>query len=90
MDVEKKLAKRRGELQELKSICEDFADKLADMKDHLLTDIGKIQERTILQTKLESESATGTLMDENGNPVNIMEELTSVESELKRILEEVS
>jgi len=35
MNVHAKLEKRKNELNELKSICEDFSDKLADMKDHL-------------------------------------------------------
>ncbi len=45
MNVEEKLEKRKNELQELKTICEDFADKLGDMKNHLIQDLSKIQER---------------------------------------------
>lgn len=63
-------------MSELKSICEDFEEKLRDMKGHLTNDLEKIQERSQLQTILESQSITGSLMDENGNPVNILDELT--------------
>jgi|LauGreDrversion4_2_1035121.scaffolds.fasta_scaffold118649_2 hypothetical protein len=39
LDVAKKLEKRRGELLELRSICQDFDDKLGDMREHLEDDL---------------------------------------------------
>jgi hypothetical protein len=89
MDVEAKLDKRRNELAELKSICEDFGEKLGDMRRHLLSDLGKLRERRETQVQLEAQSMTGTLMDEFGNPVNLIKELTAVEEELQGILSQV-
>ena len=76
MNVHAKLEKRKNELNELKSICEDFSDKLADMKDHLEQDMNKIEERKSLSSI--QTSALGALVDENGNPVNLLVELVQV------------
>lgn len=80
MDVARKLEKRRGELTELRSICQDFDDKLGGMRSQLESDITKIVERRSLQSVMQKE--TGTLMDEEGRPVDILEELSQVQSEL--------
>ena len=42
MDVKRKLEKRQLELNELLNIGEDFAEKLLDMQEHLISDIDKI------------------------------------------------
>jgi hypothetical protein len=75
IDVQRKLEKRRLELKELKSICEDFEDKLTDMKEHLVTDLSRIEDRAVLHTQQQKESVVGSLLDENGNPVNVLGEL---------------
>ncbi len=76
LNVENKLHKRKTELTELKSIVEDFSEKLADMREHLLSDIAKIQERSVQQRKIQS--LTGNLLDEEGKPVDLLSELTQV------------
>eukprot|EP00347_Sterkiella_histriomuscorum_P007817 403347449 len=85
MDVKKKLDKRQLELQELQNICEDFAEKLLDMQEHLINDIEKIDQKRRIQNPLQD-----LLVDENGNPVNLLEELILVSDELKEILGNVS
>jgi len=85
MDVKRKLDKRQLELQELKNICEDFDEKLGDMQEHLIADIEKIGSKAQIQNPLQD-----MLVDEDGNPVNLLEELLQVQNELKDILGSVS
>lgn len=73
MDVKRKLDKRQLELQELQNICQDFSEKLTDMQEHLITDIDKISNKASIQNPLQD-----LLIDENGNPVNLLEELMQV------------
>jgi hypothetical protein len=73
MDVKRKLDKRQLELVELQNICEDFSDKLHDMQEHLISDIDKIRDKAKIQNPLQD-----LLIDENGNPVNLLEELMQV------------
>ncbi len=85
MDVKKKLEKRQMELIELKNIGEDFSEKLGDMQEHLISDIEKITEKSKIESPLQQ-----LLVDENGNPVNLLEELIEVNDELKDILNNVT
>lgn len=81
MDVRRKLDKRQLELSELQNICQDFSEKLGDMQEHLLTDIAKISSKAAIQSPLME-----LLVDEHGQPVNLLEELMQVQDELKDIL----
>lgn len=55
------------------------------MQEHLINDIEKITSKTRIQNPLQ-----GLLVDENGNPVNLLEELILVSDELKDILNNVA
>ncbi|CDW88775.1 UNKNOWN [Stylonychia lemnae] len=85
MDVKKKLDKRKLELAELQNICQDFSEKLLDMQEHLIQDIEKIDNKARIQNPLQD-----ILVDEHGNPVNLLEELIIVSDELKSILDNVA
>jgi len=87
--VSQKLEKRRNELVELKSICEDFAEKLKDMRSHLDSDLLKIEDRRIQQVQLQAQSVTGSLLDEHGNPVDLLSDLDQVQAELEAIMGQV-
>ena len=80
------MEKRRHELVELKSICEDFAEKLKDMRSHLDSDLLKIEDRRIQQVQLQAQSVTGSLLDEHGNPVDLLSDLDQVQAELEAIM----
>lgn len=83
------MEKRRNELVELKSICEDFAEKLKDMRSHLDSDLLKIEDRRIQQVQLQAQSVTGSLLDEHGNPVDLLSDLDQVQAELEAIMGQV-
>ena len=87
--MSQKLEKRRNELVELKSICEDFAEKLKDMRSHLDSDLLKIEDRRIQQVQLQAQSVTGSLLDEHGNPVDLLSDLDQVQAELEAIMGQV-
>ncbi len=77
MDVKKKLDKRALELEELTNICQDFDQQLFDMHDNVS------QELHILDEKSRSNVHTDIrLCDEEGNPINLMDELLKVKNEL--------
>ncbi|TNV73355.1 hypothetical protein FGO68_gene11072 [Halteria grandinella] len=59
------------------------------MKKHLISDLSKIKDRVKTQQELEASSMNGTLLDEFGNPVNLIKDLTSVQEELQGILSQV-
>jgi len=73
------------ELIELKNITEDFSEKLGDMQRHLISDIEKITEKTKIDNPLAD-----VLVDENGKPVNLLEELMDVKDEINAILNNVT
>ena len=88
LNLEKKLNKRKTELHELKQIAQDFADKLGDMSEHLRADLAKLTERS--QSQRQIQSMTGSLLlDEEGNPVDLLAELSQVQEEIRGILAEV-
>lgn len=74
------------ELNELANICKDFEEQLTDMQDHLVADIEKIDEK-----KKSGAGLQDMLIDENtGKPMNLLEEISNVQSELQSILIGVS
>lgn len=78
MDVKKKLDKRQMELNELSNICKDFEEQLMDMQDHLVADIEKIDEK-----KKSGMGLADMMVDEfTGKPMNLLEEITNVQTEL--------
>lgn len=85
MDVKKKLEKRQMELGELQNICKDFEDQLLDMQEHLVSDIERIDEK-----KRSGQGLQEMLVDENGKPINLLDEINTVQHELKGILIGVS
>lgn len=72
MEVKKKLDKRSLELKELQNICIDFEQQLIDMQEHLEKDLDKIER------KKNSGSASEMLVNEEGQKINLLEELLSV------------
>ena len=74
------------ELNELSNICKDFEDQLSDMQDHLVTDIEKIDEK-----KKQGVGLAEMMVDEfTGKPMNLLEEISTVQTELQSILIGVS
>lgn len=69
------------ELKELHNICQDFEEQLTDMHHHILKDMTKIDDR-----KKFGQGLQDMLVDEEGNPVNLLEEISNVQNELQEIL----
>ncbi len=85
MDVKRKLEKRNMELTELQSICDDFTKQLHDLESHLAEDI----ERLEANKKVQGTIVMNMFVDESGKPVNLLEEISLVQDELKEVLEDV-
>ena len=59
------------------------------MRSHLDSDLLKIEDRRIQQVQLQAQSVTGSLLDEHGNPVDLLSDLDQVQAELEAIMGQV-
>ena len=62
------------ELKELGEICKDFDAQIVDLQEHLTKDIQKLELNKRVQGQI-----TEMLVDEDGNPVNLLEEVIGVQ-----------
>ena len=60
------------ELNELENICEDFEIQMKEMHEHIVKDLDKIEHKKM------SPGTREMLVDEEGNKVNLLEELLAV------------
>lgn len=72
------------ELQELGDICADFDGQLQDLQMNLQKDIKTLEQNRLVQSKIKDK-----FVDEDGKPVNLLEEVQDMQIELVEILDNV-
>jgi len=82
-NAQKKLARRDTELEEIQNLCSEFIEDLNQEKTNTEIELEKNLEK-------QEENKDQEMVDKDGNPVDIMQDLTRLETQMGSYIQEIN